>query len=498
MKKNTVLINIVTSLMLQIITIISGFVIPRLIISEFGSDVNGLISSITQFLSYISLLEGGLSGVVMASLYKPLADNDIKKVSGVINATTRFFRQIAIIYIVYTFVLALVYPLMVPTGYSNGYIFGLVVVLAGNLFIQYFFSLTYKLLLNADRKVYFVSLTQIIIVALNLILTVVSIRLFGDVLWVKLISLVAFVLQPILYTSYVKKHYDIDKFQKPDNEALSQRWDGFGQNIAYFIHVNTPIVILTFFCDLKTVSVYSVYLMIANALKVVSLSISSAIVPSIGNILAKNNKEDTNKAFDLYEFGMGFVVTLMFSCAMVLSVPFIRVYTLGITDANYIEPLFCMILMAAEMVYCLRDPYVSVIYAAGHFRQTAKYAYTEATINIIISLLMVKKFGIVGVATGMLVSMVYRMITQVVYLKKDILFRNIKSFVKKILVFGFGTVAIVYISVNYIISDSQSYIMWLFDAVKTGIFALIIMILISFVFFKKDVVCMVGSKLKKR
>ena len=498
MKKNTVLINIATSLFLQIVTIISGFVIPRLIISEFGSNVNGLLSSITQFLSYISLLEGGLSGVVMASLYKPLADNDFKKVSGVVNAALRFFRQIAIIYIVYVFVLAFVYPLIVPTGYSKGYIFGLVVVLAGNLFIQYFFSLTYKLLLNADRKVYYVSLTQILIVVTNLILTVVAIKLFGDVLWVKLFSLVAYVLQPILYTSYVKKHYKLDKAEKPDNKALSQRWDGFGQNIAYFIHVNTPIVILTFFCDLKTVSVYSVYLMIANALKVLSLSISSAIAPSIGNVLAKNNNDEANNAFDLYEFGMGFVVTLMFSAAMALSVPFVRVYTLGITDANYIEPVFCMLLMLAEMVYCLRDPYVSVIYAAGHFKQTAKYAYAEAAINIILSLALVGKFGITGVATGMLVSMIYRMVTQVWYLKNNILLRSLKNYIKNMLVFGCATFVIVYVSSNCFVLQSNNYISWFFDAVKTGIFALFIMILTSFVFYKKYFVSMIGSKLKKR
>ncbi len=61
------LINIIFSFILQICNIVSTFIIPRIILSYFGSEVNGLVSSITQFLSYISLVEGGVTGVITAS-----------------------------------------------------------------------------------------------------------------------------------------------------------------------------------------------------------------------------------------------------------------------------------------------------------------------------------------------------------------------------------------------------------------------------------------------
>ena len=71
-KKNIALLNTITSLILQVLTLINGFIIPRIILVYFGSEVNGLVSSLTKFLSYIALLEGGVTGVVMANLYKPL------------------------------------------------------------------------------------------------------------------------------------------------------------------------------------------------------------------------------------------------------------------------------------------------------------------------------------------------------------------------------------------------------------------------------------------
>ena len=66
--------NLITSIFYQLVTVAYGLIVPRLVLSSFGSEVNGLTSSLSQFLNYINLLEGGLSGVIMAALYKPLAN----------------------------------------------------------------------------------------------------------------------------------------------------------------------------------------------------------------------------------------------------------------------------------------------------------------------------------------------------------------------------------------------------------------------------------------
>ena len=100
------LLNTASSLLLQIFTIISGFIIPRLILGAFGSETNGLVSSLNQFLNYVTLLEGGLNSVIMASLYKPLAQKDTAKVSSVVKTSTRFFRRISYVFIGYAIILA--------------------------------------------------------------------------------------------------------------------------------------------------------------------------------------------------------------------------------------------------------------------------------------------------------------------------------------------------------------------------------------------------------
>ena len=76
MRSKKAIKNIITSLLQQVVTVICGLIVPRAIIGTFGSSVNGLVSSINQFLSYITLLEAGIGPVIKSALYKPIAKKD--------------------------------------------------------------------------------------------------------------------------------------------------------------------------------------------------------------------------------------------------------------------------------------------------------------------------------------------------------------------------------------------------------------------------------------
>ena len=496
MERKIILRNIICSVGLQIVTMISGFIIPKVILTYFGSDVNGLISSINQFLNYIQLLEGGLSGVIMAALYKPLNENDDEKISRVIKATEQFFRKIAGIFCVYLVVIAVAYPLLFHTSFSFGYSVALVVVLGMNLFVQYFFSLTYRLLLNADRKVYVVSLTQITIIILNMIAVVACAKKFQDILIVKFISALIFIIQPVAYRIYVEKHYHLNKQVKPDNEALSQRWDGFGINLAYFVHTNTEVIILTFLSTLANVSVYSIYLMIVNAMKNLVISVSQAIIPSFGKALVSGKKEQIQKSFDLYEFGIDFITTFIFTSGLVLITPFVKVYTLGINDADYIQYGVGYLLVLAEMVYCLRDPYVSATYSAGKFKQVTKYAIWEVMINLVISLMFVHKWGLIGVVTGTCISMIYRMLAHILYLKRNVLYRKPWKAVRKIIVYGTTSLVVFILNTKWIVKQVDTYIEWFLLAMEVVIIVLIFVTVVSILFYKKEFNELIGNRIR--
>lgn len=489
--------NIIVSLILQIVTIINGFIVPRIILVYFGSEVNGLISSINQFLNYISLLEGGVGAVIMAALYRPLCENNQQKINGIVNAANQFFKRIAGIYVIYVIILAIIYPLFIDTSFSWGFISSLVLIIAINLFVQYFFSLSYKVLLNADRRGYIVSITQIVFIILNLVLTIVVVLIYPEIHLLKLANSLAYLIQPLFFNVYVNRHYLINKKVKPDNKALQQRWDGFGQNLAYFVTTNTDIVVLTVLSTLVNVSIYSVYNMIIIALKGLVNAISSAVVPSMGNVLASNDTRRSNTTFNQYVLLINIVSTFLFTCATILITPFVQVYTLNINDANYNQPIFGVLIVLANFFGCIRDPYINIANAAGQFKSISKYAYTEAAINIIVSvILVVLNFGLVGVAIGTMLAMTYRFFAQAYYLKLNVLYRPFLKAIKSIVCMGLVVIICNILTIFIPKTTSFTFESWIIYAIPISFLVIFITLIIFGIFFENDLKELVGKRLK--
>ncbi|MDE5539332.1 MAG: polysaccharide biosynthesis C-terminal domain-containing protein, partial [Bacilli bacterium] len=434
--KHVTIWNAITSLLLQLITILSGFIIPRLILRTFGSEVNGLISSLNQFLNYVTLLEGGISSVILASLYKPLYEKDSDKISSVVKTTQQFYKKLAMIFIGYTLLLAILYPIIFSLSFSYQYVFSLTLILSINIFVQYNFSASWKLLLNADKKVYIVSLIQIILIILNTVLFAILINLFPNIHFLKLITASVYLLQPICFHRFVKKYYQIDPNVKEDEKLLKSRWDGFGISIAAFIHKNTDIAILTFFTNLKVVSIYSVYNLVTNGLRLIITSFSAGIIPTMGHLYAKNNKEELNQLFSFYEYIIFLGTFFFFTVGALLITPFVLLYTKNVTDINYYEPIFGLLLILSEAIFCIKEPFVNIAYSAGKFKEIKKHAYIEAGLNIVISIILVNMYGLIGVAIGTLIAMTYRTAYHIIYLKSNILKRSLWKFMKKLICFS--------------------------------------------------------------
>lgn len=494
--KRITFLNALSSLLLQVVTIISGFIIPRLILKTFGSEVNGLVSSLNQFLNYITIIEGGLTGIIAASFYKPLFDKDKKKISSVVSTANNFFKKIACIFLVYTIVLSIVYPFVVKSSFSFEYIFSLTLILSVNLFAQFFFSITWKIMLQADKKVYYDSFVQIFVIILNTVGVYLLIKFFPEIHIIKLMTSIVFLLQPLLYNYYVNKHYDIDKKAEQDKKLIKQRWDAFGINIAAFIHNNTDVGVLTLLSSLKNVSIYSTYFLVANGLKRVVSSLTTGISPTLGHIYASDDREKLNREFNNYEFVIYYFTFLMFIVGGLCVTPFVMLFTKNVTDANYYQPVFGWLLIVSELIYCLRDPYVAICYVANRFKSFTKIAFIEAGINIILSIILVSRFGIVGVAIGTLVAMTFRMFSHIFYLKKHILYRNIFVSVKKMIIFSLTSLIIVLFSYKFIPTPKIELISWVIYGFENFFTAFIVFSIVSLIFYREEFFSIV-KKVKK-
>lgn len=449
-------LNTVTSLSLQVVTVICGFILPRLILGKFGSDVNGLVNSIAQFLGVITLLDLGVGAVVQSSLYKPLAENDKDSISKIYVSAHRFFKRLATLLIVYVGVLIFVYPLIVNKKFGFWFTAALIGAISINTFSQYYFGIVNSLLLSADQKGYVQYTAQIVVLIINTIACALLIKLGASIQIVKLTTSIIFLFRPLYLFFYVKKHYDINNKITFTEEPIKQKWNGMAQHFASYILGGTDNIVLTLFSTLANVSIYSVYNIVIMGVKNALLSMTNGFQSLMGEMIAKKEKEKLYNFFGYVEWILHTGTTLVFGCTGILIVSFVEVYTKGINDANYIQPLFAVLIVAANAGHCLRLPYNILILSAGHYKQTQSNYIIAMILNIVISIATVKFFGLVGVAIGTLVAMAYQTVWMAMYDSKNIINWPFKNFMKQVLVdvltvviAGLATFKIPMISVSY-------------------------------------------------
>ena len=483
-------LNWISSLGLQIITAISGLILPRIIIPTYGSSINGTIVSITQFISYMTLLEAGVGSVFRASLYKPLYNNDIHQISGIINAQKKYYRKLGCIYIFYIAALCFIYPYIVQTNLERDYIALLIIVLSIGTFLEYFISLPYQSLIIADQMVRLVNFLGSIIIICNVIVTVILVKIGVDIIIIKASTAVIAIIKPVSYIIYVKRHFVLDKRAEPELSALCQKRNGMVHHFAYFIHMNTDIILLSVFVGTTTVSIYGVYLAIVTGIGKLVTSISGSLHAGIGNVLASGDKKTIDKTVDSFELIQTVITTILFSITAIMLLPFVRLYTSEMSDANYIQPAFGYILIAAEAVYCIRCIYNTITINGNKFKETQVGAILEGVTNLSTSLLLIillptESGKLIGIAIGTFIGMTVRLIFEIGYLKKGLIFRPISKALKTILV-CIAASALSLITCKVIINYSCSTIIeWIFKGIITSIIVSIETIGMSYVFLHK-------------
>ena len=480
--------NISANLILQLVIIVSGFIMPKLLIRSFGSDTYGLVASITQFLSLIMLLEAGIGPVIKAKLYKYIANNDKNKILLVLKDADRFLKKIGFIFIVYVIVLCFLYPIMNDEFEANFTIIMIIIMSIGTL-CEYFFGIIYNLYLQADKKYYITSNIQIVCYILNIILVVLLVNMGASIIAVKIANTLAFIIKPIFQSYYVRKKLNIHFEEAKGEYKIDNKYDGLSQHVAYVIYSNTAVSILTIFTNLATVAVYSVYNLVSSALKNVVSAFSNGMDSIFGDMFARKEKDVLRRSFGIYEFLYYTVVLIFFLTAIILIIPFIKIYTNGITDANYIHPLFAILLMIGGIVGCIRVIYSTLVYSIGHFKQTNMICWVEAIVNLVLSVIGVIKFGLMGIAIGPIVSTLIRLLYFMWYASKVVLERDNIINIKWLFIVTLQTVICSLLTYYVIDINPANYFEWVlygaFVLLVVSIFVIGTNILFNYSLFKE-------------
>lgn len=362
----------------------------------------------------------------------------------------------------------------------------MVVILSIGSFAQYYFGIVNSLLLAADQRGYIQYSTQIIAVMLNAVATILLINYGCGIHVVKMTTAMIYLIQPLVMHLYVRTHYSINKRIEYSGEPIKQKWNGIAQHIATIILTGTDNIVLTIFSTLSDVSIYSVYNKVVYGITQLMNALTSGIQSIFGELWAKNEKEKLFQYYALIEWMLHTVVTFIFGVTAILIVPFINVYTDGIIDANYNQPIFGVMLVMANAFSCYRIPYNLMILAAGHYKQTQNGFIISAGINVIVSIVAVKLCGLIGVVFGTLIAVLYQTMYMANYTARNLVNWPMKKTIKQFAI-DMLTIILMY-GITWNIQLGQlSYISWILLAIQCSLISIIIVALVNLLFYKDRV-----------
>lgn len=485
MKIKRAINNILFGLVGQIIILGLGIIVPRLFILTFGSEVNGLLSSVSQVFIYLSLLEAGVGTATIQALYKPLASSDRDKINSILSATNKYYKRVGIYYILVVIVLSIFYPIVVKTSTDGLTVTSLILLIGMSGALNFFFQGKLKLLLQAEGKNYVLTNVTNIFQVITTTVKIFMILQGYNILMIHAIYLVINLFQMLIYYIYFHKYYKWLDFKSiPDKESIKQKDAVLIHQISSVVFYNTDVLLLTAFTNLKIVSVYMMYNTLLNMISMIISNFENGITFALGLTYYKDKNEylKLNSAYEAYYLMLVFSLYLV---AFVFISPFISLYTEGISDINYVDEYLPGLFILIKLLSSGRNSSGQIINITGHFKDTQYRSIFESVINIVVSIVCVIKFGMYGVLFGTIVALIYRTNDMIIFANKKILNRSVtKTYMRWLINLG------LFVVLNEIIQrmelDNSNYFTLIVNAGSVAIIVLITFFVVNSIVWRSD------------
>lgn len=473
----------------QIVNVAVAFIVPRFLITAYGSEVNGLIVSVTQFIFYFSLVEAGISGVSVYALYKPLAEKDINAINRIVSASRKFYFQSGYMFLFLVAVLAVIYPVFTNSLDLSKIQISIIVFAIGMTGVIDFFVLSkYRVILTADQKSYIISVGTITANIIKVIFVIIFSIYKLDIVWLQVFLIFSIFIRSLILYFYTSGHYKYLNFKvNPDNNALKDRWNVLYLQILGSAQVSIPIIIATIFTSLYQVSVYSIYNMVIGGINGIFAMFISGLSASFGDIIAKKEISVLQKVNQEFECFYYMIITIVYSVAVLLIIPFIKLYTAGVNDVNYILPLLSFLFIFNGFLYNIKTPQGMLVISAGMYRETRLQSTIQALLIVVIALILTPFFELYGILVALIISNIYRDIDLLFFIPKHVTKLSYKFTLKRIILalFNFSIFAVLFLFIKI---QCSSFTDWIIYAILITSLITIWVLLTNMLIDKKNII----------
>ena len=416
--------NLLSSLVYQVVLISLSFLLPRLYLENFGSEVNGVLSTIKQIFIYMFLLEAGVGLATTQALYKRIGEKDYKSANEVIAATNSYYIKTGVIYLAIVLVIAVVYAYVIPTSIDSNVVFFIIILTALPALFSYFVQAKYRILMEVDGRKYVINNSETILQLASNIAKILVLLLTDSLILIQLVYCIISLAQLSYLYFYAKRRYKwIDLKAKPDFNAISQKNSVLVHQLSGMVFNNTDVILISVLCDFKAVSIYAIYNIFFSQVQNFITSLVSSFTFALGQMFHTDRKK-FDELFNVYETMYIMSSFIIYTLMGVFLLPLIQIYTSGINDAEYTNTFLILLFVLMNLIANSKIPANSIIEFSGEFEKTRSFAIWEMVINLTVSILAILYMGICGAIFGTIAALLYRGAVTIYFSNKKVLKRS--------------------------------------------------------------------------
>lgn len=403
--------NSVVSLAFYIVNLIIGFVSRKIFLDYLGADVLGLNTTAQNLLQFLNLAELGIGGAVGYFLYKPLEKNDYNSVNEIVTLQGILYKRIAIIILGGSLVLLPFFPLIfhkieLPLWYAFASFGAFLFASLLGYFVNY-----RQIVLSSNQQNYKIQYSYQSVMILRSVVQIIVISNFADpFLWWIVTHVIFTLIGSISLHLVTMRTFPFLKDTGQNYKELSLKYPQFATKIKQlffhkiggFVLTQTSGLIIYAYANLTLVAYYGNYMMIITGVTMLIYAMFNSVDAGIGNLVAEGNKGKILKVFREM-FSLRFALCMMI-CYLVfnLTPSFIQLWI----GEQYQLPTSTLAIMTVILyINLFRYSTDSFIAAYGLFSDIGS-PLIEAILNLGLSILLGYYFGLNGILSGVVISLI--------------------------------------------------------------------------------------------
>lgn len=483
--------TMITSLGSSLLLMGFNVVYNQFLINYYGSSVNGLISTISQFVALFSIVEGGATTAAVVAVYRPYIKNETDKINNILYTVKVYFHKIAIVFGGLSFIGGLIYLKLVG---SPLYLMDTILILVITVFstmVSIGVNSRYIVLLSGSNKSYIVNIIYMLSKVLTWSVAIVLMVNRCNILLVYCIHGLNTVFEAIFLRIFVCLNYSQYGVRGVYNSKLLKGTkDVFFQKIASSIFSSTDLIIISAYINFELASVYNTYNLIFSAVFALLNAVSVSPMNSFGHLLNSDNK-NANKMFAIYQKAVQISSSVFLISLGVTIIPFLKLYTKNVSDVNYIIPSLVFLFYTYYYIKLNNAPFGMVLNVTGRFSQQNIQCGISAVANIVLSLALVSCWGVQGVVLGSALGALI-ILGGNVYQASKVMQKTIieKSLNGLLLNYFIGLISIMLVLKKDFVTIS--YFSWIGYGMISFLVVLIIVVFFNYIIDRKAMISMIG------